>query len=39
VKIKIRKKGYGEYNKGTAGREKGNKMNNILRRNKKRKLW
>jgi len=38
VKIKIRKKEYGEYNKGTVGREKGNEMNNSLRRNKKRKV-
>lgn len=37
AKIKIRKKGYGECNKGTVGREKGNEMNNSLKRNKKRK--
>jgi hypothetical protein len=34
-KINIRKEGYGEYNKQTVGRKKGNKMDNSLRRNKK----
>jgi hypothetical protein len=38
AKIRIRKEGYGEYNKQTDGRKKGNKMNKSLRRNKKRKV-
>jgi hypothetical protein len=38
AKIKIRKEGYGEYNKQTDGRKKGNKMNKSLRRIKKRKV-
>jgi hypothetical protein len=34
------KRGYGEYNEGKVGREKGNKMNNSLRSNEKRTiLW
>jgi hypothetical protein len=36
--IKIRKEGYGEYNKQTDRRKKENKMNKSLRRNKKRKV-